>query len=152
MAINSDFSELFAAFNAAEVRYLVVGAYAVIHYTEPRYTTDLDVWVAGTPENAPRVLASLAQFGAPIDGLTVADLQNPEVIYQIGIEPNRIDILVQIAGVDFETAYARATTTEYGVPIRLLSFDDLILSKRAAGREQDLLDVKRLLQSRSGGQ
>jgi len=149
MAVNLDFKDLFAAFNDAEVRYLVVGAYAVIHHTEPRYTKDLDVWIEGTAENAARALRALAKFGAPVDALTEADLQDPKVVYQIGIEPNRIDILVQIAGLDFETAHGHAVSTAYaGEPIRVLCLDDIIIAKRSAGRDQDLLDLKRLLQAK----
>ena len=92
--MNRDFRDLFSAFNDADVRYLVVGAYAVIHYTEPRYTKDLDIWVEPSQDNAVRVYRSLASFGAPMDNLGVDDLSNPDVVFQIGIEPNRIDTLM----------------------------------------------------------
>ncbi len=149
MAVNPDFRDLFAALNAAGARYLVVGAYAVIHYTEPRYTKDVDLWVEPTEGNAARVLGALRAFGAPIVGLEQGDLCDPELVYQIGIEPNRIDLLTSVQGLEFADAWAQAVETTYGeVAIRLLSLDDLIRAKKATGRKQDLLDVERLEQAR----
>ncbi len=145
MAINSDFRDLFAALYDADARFIVVGAYAVVHYTEPRYTKDLDIWVDRSPQNAARVFQALIRFGAPTDSVTVADFQNPEVIYQIGVEPNRIDILMSIDGTEFSEAFERATQSTYGsTPIRILGLVDLMAAKLAAGRSQDLLDLKRL--------
>ncbi len=145
MAVNPDFKELFSALNAAEARYLVVGAYAVIHYTDPRYTKDLDIWVEPQPENAARVLKALAAFGAPVQELTTANLCDPEMVFQIGIEPNRVDVLVGLTGLEFSAAWPRAESATYGgEPIRVLALDDLLLAKRAAGRAQDLLDAERL--------
>lgn len=145
MAVNPDFRDLFSAFAAAEARFLVVGAYAVIHHTEPRYTKDVDLWVEPTPENAARVLGGLRAFGAPVAGLTEGDLCDPEVVYQIGVEPNRIDLLTSLEGLEFAPAWERGVPTTYGgVPIRVLGLEDLITTKRAAGRPQDLLDAARL--------
>lgn len=145
MSINSDFSDLFTAFNDASVRYLVVGAYAVIFYTEPRYTKDLDIWVDATPENAQRVYQALATFGAPLDDVSIDDFANRDMVYQIGIEPNRIDILMGVEGIPFDAAFERAERSSYGgVPIRILAVDDLIATKQAAGRPQDQLDLTRL--------
>lgn len=145
MAVNPDFRELFSALNVADARYLVVGAYAVIHYTDPRYTKDLDVWVEPLPENAARVLKALAAFGAPVQDVTTANLCDPEMVFQIGIEPNRIDILMGIEGLEFSPAWSRAEDATYGgEPIRVLGLDDLLVAKRTAGRAQDRLDVERL--------
>jgi predicted nucleotidyltransferase len=149
MAVNPDFRDLFAALNGAEARYLVVGAYAVIHHTEPRYTKDVDLWVEPTADNAARVLEALRAFGAPILGLDARDLCDPELVYQIGIEPNRIDLLTSVEGLVFETAWTGAVETTYGgAPIRVLGLEDLITAKKAAGRPQDLLDATRLEQAR----
>jgi hypothetical protein len=149
MGANRDFRDLFAAFAAAEVRCLVVGAYAVMHYTEPRYTKDLDVWVEPSEDNARRVVAALSAFGAPLDGVSAEDFTDPSVVFQVGIEPNRFDVLTAVAGLDFATAWEHAVTTAYsGVPIRVLSLDDVITAKAAAGRPQDRLDLKRLARAR----
>ena len=77
MPVNSDFRDLFAALNAAQAKYLLIGGYAVAHHAQPRFTKDLDVWVEPTPENAARVLRALTEFGAPAAGLTLADLSQP---------------------------------------------------------------------------
>ena len=91
MALNKDFEDLSHLFNAARVKYLVVGAYAVIYYTEPRYTKDLDIWIQPTPQTAEKVYDALRRFGAPVKDLTLNDLTNPTMVYQLGGAPNRLD-------------------------------------------------------------
>jgi hypothetical protein len=131
--------------NGAEVRYLVVGAYAVTFHARPRFTKDLDVWVDPEPANAVRAWKALAAFGAPMGEVRPEDLTKPELVFQIGVVPNRIDILTQIEGVDFGVAWARRAAAEYdGRPIQIISRQDLIANKRAVGRPQDLLDVAEL--------
>jgi predicted nucleotidyltransferase len=150
MSVSSDFKELLSAFNAARVRFIVVGAYAVIHHTEPRYTKDLDVWVEPSPANARRVLSALRAFGAPTADLGVEDLCDPDIVYQIGVAPVRVDILTRVPGLRFATASRNAVRTKFdGVPIRVLSLSDAIRAKRAAGRPQDLLDLERLRRARA---
>ena len=147
MPINPDYRDLFKAFNDETVKYLVVGAHAVIFYAEPRYTRDLDVLVEPSFDNAKRVWRALEAFGAPLENVSRKDFTNPEMIYQIGIEPNRIDIVMGIAGVDFAAAWANKTVSTYGkVPINIIGKQDLIQAKRASNRPQDLLDIERLLQ------
>lgn len=145
MPANSDFRDLFRLFNEEGVEYLVVGAHAVMFYAEPRYTKDLDVWVNPTPDNAERVYRALAAFGAPLQGVAPADLCQSHLVYQIGVAPNRIDVLMGIGGVDFPTAWAgRVHSTYDDVPISIIGRRELIASKRAVGRGQDLLDLERL--------
>jgi hypothetical protein len=142
---NPDFKDLFNIFNAERVEYLVVGAHAVIYHTEPRYTKDLDVWVNPTSQNAERVVDALRRFGAPLRNVSPVDFQNPAMIYQIGVAPNRIDILMGIAGVDFASAWPRRITGAYdGIPIGILDRASLRLAKQASGRPQDLLDLEKL--------
>jgi hypothetical protein len=107
MSVSSDFRDLLFALNVARAQYIVVGAYAVIQHTEPRFTKDLDIWVDPTPRNAARVLRALDAFGAPTDGLMVNDLASPDVIYQIGVAPVRVDILTTVAGVRFASSGRR---------------------------------------------
>jgi len=131
---------------------LVVGAYAVIFHTEPRYTKDLDIWIEPTEENAEKVWKALSDFGAPMHDLRIEDLTNPDMIFQVGIEPNRFDILMGVSGLQFSEAWKRCVSGTYeDQPIYLLSIEDLIKSKKAAGRPQDLLDAKALEQSRKKG-
>jgi hypothetical protein len=143
---NPDFKDLFACFAAAEVRYLVVGGYAVAFHGHPRHTKDVDVWIDRSRENATRAQQALAVFGAPLGDVTVEDLMNPELVLQLGVAPNRIDILTQIEGVDFERAWAARATMRYaGQQVPVLGLEDLIRSKRASGRPRDLEDVRALL-------
>lgn len=148
MPANPDFRDLFVELSAAGAEFLVVGAHAVMFYTVPRYTKDLDIWVRPTRDNAQRVYRALAAFGAPLDALTEDDLAIPGTIFQIGMAPNRIDILTSIQGVDFETAWQRRVLSTYGdAAIQLLSRADLLANKRAVGRPQDLLDIAHLEKS-----
>ena len=142
---NPDFKDLFNILNDAGVRYLVVGAHAVIYHAQPRYTKDLDLWVEPSPANARRLWQALGRFGAPLQGVAVEDFTDPDVIYQIGLEPNRIDIQTAVAGLQFEPAYQGAVETTYdGIPIRILGKRDLITAKTASGRPQDLIDLANL--------
>jgi len=147
MPINPDYRELFRTFFEEKVEYLIVGAYAVTYYAEPRYTKDLDILIRPTLENATKTLAALKRFKAPLTDIKAEDLTDPELVYQIGVEPNRIDILMSITGIAFEEAWQHRVQSTYGgVPIYLISREDLITAKKASGRPQDLLDLERLLE------
>ena len=147
MATNPDFRDLFSELCAAGADFIVVGAHAVMFYTSPRYTKDLDIWVRPSLANAERVHRALRAFGAPMADLSVADLAEPGTIFQIGIAPNRIDVLTSIEGVDFNDAWERRVQSSYsGVAISLLGLDHLTTNKRAIGRPQDMIDLERLEQ------
>lgn len=147
--MNPDFSDLLKVFNDFRVRYLLVGAYAVIHYTEPRFTRDIDLWVEPEEENSAKVFAALAEFGAPLRGVRREDFCNEDLVYQIGVAPNRIDIMMQVPGLQFREAWERSVEIHYGDhPIRVLALDDLIRAKEAAGREQDRIDLRRLREAK----
>jgi hypothetical protein len=141
-----DFRDLLRAFSAHQVRYLVVGAYAVAAHGHPRATKDLDVWVEPSAENAARVLAALREFGAPLQGLTVEDLMTPGVTYQIGLPPLRIDVLTALDGVpEFAVAWRhRRPAVLDGFRVATLGRRELLENKRAAARPQDLADVAAL--------
>jgi hypothetical protein len=141
----SDFRDLLEVLNAYSVRYLVVGGYAVMKYTEPRLTKDLDIWVATDPDNAERVYRALVQFGAPIAGCSPADFTNEQFWFQIGVAPVRVDILLGIPGVSFEEAWGRRVDDDFlGVTAHFISRDDLVLAKEASGRPGDKRDLRRL--------
>jgi predicted nucleotidyltransferase len=149
MAENPHYKELLLVLNEFEVRYLIVGGYAIMKYTEPRYTKDLDVWVDNSAENSIRVFEALKRFGAPLesDQITPATFTRRELTYQIGIAPVRIDILTQITGVEFSAAWEnRVSGTVFGIPVHFISLDHLIANKQATGRSSDLEQLKHLSQ------
>ncbi len=155
MDISCDYRDLLSALNKHRAKYLVTGAYAVTFYTEPRFTKDLDIWVKADPGNAKRLQEALLEFGAPLKNISKEDFCDKKIIYQIGVAPIRIDIMMGIPGLEFDRAWKnRKRTTYAGVPINILGIRDLIRSKRKAGREQDILDLKKLsrkLRTMSGG-
>ncbi len=140
-----DFKELLSAFNENQVRYLIVGAYAVAIHAQPRATKDLDILVDANPENAKAVFAALARFGAPLTGITAADFAIPGPFFRIGKAPIGIDVLTLISGIDFAVAWPRRVEgvidEKTGLTAFFISADDLITAKLAAGRLQDLADV-----------
>lgn len=143
--MNSDFKDLLSTFNDNKVQYLVVGAYAFMKHAEPRYTKDLDVWVRANKTNATRVFKALHQFGAPLGKLTKDDFAHEGFYYQIGVAPVRIDILMSIPGLTFLEAWKKRVTSHIGgVKVFVLSKEDLITSKHASGRPQDLVDIQTL--------
>lgn len=143
--MNEDFLDLLRAFCAADVRFLVVGAYAVSVHAEPRTTGDLDLWVEPSAENAARAYEALRRFGAPLHDLTGEDLARPDTVFQIGLPPRRIDVLTSITGVDFAGAWPERVHVTYGdVPVAVLGIEALIKNKLALGRPKDLLDVEAL--------
>ncbi|MCX7940682.1 MAG: nucleotidyltransferase [Endomicrobia bacterium] len=145
MELSSDYRELLNVLKKYKVRYLVVGAYAVIYYTEPRYTKDIDIWVKPDIKNAVKLYNALKEFGAPLRGIRVEDFTNPNLIYQIGVEPVRVDIIMSLPGVSFDTAWKRRKKVMYGdIQINLLSIEDLIKVKKKLRRPNDILDIEKL--------
>ena len=149
MSVNPDFKDLFAVLNETGVRYLLIGSYALAFHAQPRFTKDLDIWVEPDPANAQRVLSALKNFGAPTDDITPSDLSSPDLIYQIGMPPNRIDIITGIDGVTFPDAWPSREESTYGdQPIHVIGRSQLIQNKRSSARPQDLADL-RLLEGES---
>jgi hypothetical protein len=147
--MTSDFEELLKIFNASDVKYLIVGGHAVMLYTEPRYTKDLDVWIASDSENAAKVWRALVEFGAPLTGLGPHDFAQEGFFYQIGQPPVRVDILMSIDGVKFEEAWPRRTPSKIGAqPAWFIGREDLLTNKRTTHRHIDLHDVELLEQAK----
>lgn len=145
MRLGRDFGEFISFANAHEVRFLVVGAYAVAAHGHPRFTKDLDVWILASPDNAERLLRALDDFGFGDVGLTAQDFETDGGMVQLGYPPNRIDILVGIDGVDFAACWERRLeVTIDGVSVPFIGLDDLVINKRASGSLQDLADVESL--------
>ncbi|HMN45110.1 MAG TPA: hypothetical protein PKE27_11075 [Povalibacter sp.] len=141
-----DFKELLSAFNAHDVRYLIVGGYAVSIHAQPRATKDLDILVDPSSENSEALFAALMKFGAPIAGLTPKDFTQPENFFRMGSPPAMVDILPKIKGVDFDKAWERRVIQEIesGLNVPFISRDDLLSAKLSSGRPEDLADVAAL--------
>ena len=141
----SDFEELFACLTARHVRFVVVGGHALAYHGRPRYTKDLDVFVEPTPENAARLLLALADFGFSSLELKAADFDRPGMVVQLGIAPNRIDLLTAIDGVSFDQAWQGRVAGRFGTEsVPFLGRRELLANKRAVGRLQDLADIEAL--------
>lgn len=140
-----DFREFLKLLNAHGVEYLLVGGYAVIYHGYPRATGDIDVWFAVNRDNAKRLVAALGEFGFADPSLTVDDLVSQKRILRMGVPPFRIEVLSHISGVEFADCYTRAESAVIdGVNVDVISRDDLIANKRAAGRLKDLGDIENL--------
>lgn len=141
-----DWIELCALFVARSVDYLIVGGQAVVAHGYPRLTKDLDLLVRPTEANGSRVLAALEDFGmSPSPDIEPGRFTDPALMLVLGLEPFSIDILTSIPGIEFDDAWSRRTSvTLDGHPLPLISKPDLIASKRALGRLQDLADAEAL--------
>jgi len=143
--LGKDLRDLLVLLEQHDVRFLVVGGFAVAAHGLPRYTKDLDLWVECSEVNAIRLVAALEMFGFASVGLTVADFTTPDMVIQLGYEPNRVDFLTGISGVAFEDAYPNRMTSSFdGLAIPIIDKASLIANKRASGRAQDLADVENL--------
>jgi hypothetical protein len=149
--MSQDFRDLLAEFNARHVEFLLVGAHALAAHGHVRATRDLDVWVRPSPDNAKRVIEALRAFGAPLHDLTEKDLSTPGLIFQIGVEPLRIDVMTDIDGVRFDEAWTDRMISKFAdQPVSVLSRNHLIANKLAAARTQDLADVEALKRKKPG--
>jgi hypothetical protein len=143
--LNPDFRDVLFELYDAGVEFMVIGAYAYGFHMRPRSTGDIDVWVRPTPENAALVWKALVTFGAPLIGMTPEDFASPRFIYQIGVDPVRVDILTRVSGVEFDECWPRSIPGFLAdVPVRFLGFDDLLAAKDAAGRPKDKRDAAAL--------
>lgn len=145
MELNRDFQEFLKSFVQHDVRFLIIGGYALAAHGHPRYTKDLDVWVWPDPANVDRILAALDDFGFGSLGLNPEDFMEPGVIVQLGREPQRIDLLTFATGLEFGPAFDNRVLVEIGgVEVPFVSVDDLRTNKTATGRLRDLADVEEL--------
>lgn len=143
--MNPDFVDLLRAFFAADVRFLIVGAYALALHGRPRATGDLDVWVDANQQNASRVVEALKAFGAPMSEISEADFVTPGVVYQIGVPPGRIDILTELTGLTFEDAWPGRVRGRFGeIEVDFIGREAFVRNKRAIGRAKDLGDIEAL--------
>ncbi len=142
-----DFRDLLIELVKAKARFLIVGAHALGVHGVPRATVDLDIWIDASQQNAKRVWAALAAFGAPLDTLQIqqTDLTQPDVVAQFGLPPYRIDIMTGVSGISFEEAWPdRVEDLFEDVRVPFLGREALIRNKRASGRTKDLADLEAL--------
>jgi hypothetical protein len=145
MRLSQDFKEFLQFLNDNDVRYLVIGGYAVALHGHPRYTKDLDVWIECESGNAERLVRALEAFGFGALQLTPQDFMEKDQVVQLGYPPHRIDILSFAEGLEFSQCYSqRVDTCIDGITIHFLDLESLKKNKRAAGRLQDLADVENL--------
>ncbi|MBN1505935.1 MAG: hypothetical protein JW955_03770 [Sedimentisphaerales bacterium] len=140
-----DFIEFLRLLNAHKVEYLLIGGYAVSYHGYPRATAGMDIWIATHPANAERIVGVLKEFGFDMPELSPETFLRPWQIVRLGMPPVRVEIATTISGVDFAECYARRVQeTLDGVPVTVISLDDLKLNKKASGRHQDLADLEHL--------
>ncbi|MCU0508485.1 MAG: hypothetical protein MUC34_08785 [Anaerolineae bacterium] len=141
----SDFLDMIRALNANDVRYLIVGGYAVAFHGHPRYTKALDIWVEASVDNARRVVKAVDDFGFGSLGLTAEDFSVEGQVVQLGNPPSRIDFITSADGVVFSECYAaRVESIVDDTPVKFIDLKHLRQNKAASGREADLADLKEL--------
>ena len=140
--LNKDYRDILKAFIEEGAEFLVVGAYALAVYGLPRATGDIDLWINNSSDNTSKVWSALEKFGAPLGQIKRKDLEEPGIVYQIGVAPSRIDIMTSIDDVEFKDAWNRRFTVAVeGLDIPVLCREHLIKNKKAVGRPQDLVDI-----------
>jgi hypothetical protein len=145
MPFPEDWRQFIESLNSSGVEYLVVGAVSLAYHGFPRYTGDLDVLIRNSPDNAKRLEAALAEFGLAALGLKAADFVGSYRVVQLGVAPNRIDLLTSLTGLTFDEAWVnRIETVMDGTRVNLIGRDALIRNKRLTGRAQDKADLEAL--------
>lgn len=145
MEANQDFIEFVECLNKASVEYLLIGAHALAFHGIPRFTGDLDILVRVSPENLTRTLGAIREFGMLLETADPGAWLQPGEVFQMGVEPNRIDVLSRISGVGFEEAWRDSVAAKFhGQPVRMISKEHFMTNKRASGRAMYLADVKQL--------
>jgi hypothetical protein len=145
MNLEEDLREFVELLNALKVRYMVVGAFAVAYHGYPRYTGDIDLFIDRSSENAKQIVNAIEQFGFGDLGLSAEDFLKEDQVIQLGVAPNRIDLLTFLSGVSFQDAWATREQAEIdGLSVPMISKEMLKRNKAASGRSQDLADLEHL--------
>ncbi|MFQ5603710.1 MAG: hypothetical protein ACE5HS_10620 [bacterium] len=145
MVLNQDFKEFIQSLNENDVRYLIVGGYALALHGHPRYTKDLDIWVYLNKVNAENLIKAINQFGFGSLGLQPEDFLDPETIIQLGYPPSRIDLILALKGVDFDHCYSNKVEVQVDeILMNFIDLENFKKNKRATGRLQDLADLEKL--------
>ncbi|MFB3778452.1 MAG: DUF6036 family nucleotidyltransferase [Bryobacteraceae bacterium] len=145
MRLPKDLRECIESLNSSEVEYVIVGAVALAFHGFPRYTGDIDLLVRASPENAQRIASALARFGFASAGLSAADFLERDRVIQLGVAPNRVDLLTSLTGVEFEDAWQnRVPAVLDGLKVAFIDRASLVKNKKATGRAQDRADLEAL--------
>lgn len=147
--LSSDLREFIHLLNTKSVKYVIVGAWALAFHGRPRYTGDVDFFVSRDADNATALMEVIDAFGFGGAGIARSDFLNTDHVIQLGREPNRIDILTGVSGVEFDEAWqTRERGDISGIPVLVISRELLIKNKRAANRDKDQADIKLLERTR----
>ena len=145
MDIQSDFKDLLELFNKYQVKFLIVGGYALAFHGAPRMTGDIDLFIDTNSQNAQRIMQALGEFGFGDVGLTLQDFILPEKVIQLGVPPVRVDIITSLSGFSWEKAYRSKESGKYGnVPVFYINKELFLFNKRAIGRKKDEADIEAL--------
>lgn len=140
-----DFRDFLSLCLSHELRFMVIGGYAVVHHSRPRYTGDLDLWVEASADNAERVVKVLRAFGFRGDDITPAMITEQKEIIRMGFEPMRLELFTRIPGVEFAKCYEHRVSVKIGrMQVPFIGLEDLKANKRASGRLKDLQDLEEL--------
>lgn len=149
MRIEKDYEEFLSLLNKHNVKYCIIGAFAVAFYAKPRYTKDIDILIEPSKENARNILNVLMEFGFGDLSVSIDDLTCEGNILQLGYEPVRIDLLNKLEGLDFQDVWKNKVTGDYGSErVYFIGLEELIKNKRTAGRSSDRMDIELLEQSK----
>ena len=142
MNLQEDLREFIELLNSKRVEYVIVGAHALAFHGHPRYTGDLDVFVRVSSDNAQKIVDTIASFGFTDLEISEHDFLVDDNVIQLGVPPNRIDLLMSLTGISFEEVWGSRTKAKFGsVSVPVISREHLIVNKRAVGRPQDLADI-----------
>jgi predicted nucleotidyltransferase len=151
MKVEKDYEEFLSSLNKHNVKYCIIGAYAVAFYAKPRYTKDIDILVEPSKDNAQNILKALDEFGFGEIDVSVEDLTLEGNILQLGYEPLRIDLLNKLEGFEFQDIWKNRVTGGYGSEkVYFIGLDDLIENKKMSGRPSDKIDIELLEKNREG--
>lgn len=147
MKMSADFADFLKLLTERNVDYLIIGGYAVNHYGYVRNTGDFDIWVRLTDENVESTAEALEEFGYAPKEESLPFLKIPGKILRMGMPPFRLEVSTSIDGVEFDDCFPRRKTVEHeGMAVNFISYDDLLINKKASGRLKDLADVEELEQ------
>ncbi|PKN63031.1 MAG: hypothetical protein CVU57_21185 [Deltaproteobacteria bacterium HGW-Deltaproteobacteria-15] len=143
--LHPDFKDFLRLLNSHDVRYMLVGGYAVGYHGYPRATGDMDIWIETSESNSKKLASVFSEFGVPSDTITENLFLEKDKVIRMGVPPVRIEVITGASGVDFNECFPKRDVIEIdGIPVNFISLQDLKKNKRAAGRHKDLEDLDHL--------